>query len=613
MNKQGAFRGILWFLVLLALFIFAYTFYVRSNSLDLYSYNLSSFQKDLEEGNITTVMIKQNSEVPTGVVSIINKDNKEKDFYASDVNEIIQMVQEQNKSEAQEDSIILTVGDVTRQSAFSQLLPYVVLLIVMMVFMFIMMMSIQGSGGGKMMDFGKSRAKMMVENNHGIDFTKVAGLQEEKQELEEIVDFLRNPGKYNKLGARIPKGVLLVGPPGTGKTLLAKAISGEAGVPFLSISGSDFVEMFVGVGASRVRDLFEEAKKNSPCIVFIDEIDAVARKRGSGLGGGHDEREQTLNQLLVEMDGFGVNEGIIVMAATNRVDILDPAILRPGRFDRKVVVGRPDVKGREDILKVHTVNKPLGDDIDLHEVARTTSGFAGADLENLMNEAAIIAAKRDNAFIQKQDVDKAFIKVGVGTEKKSRLVPEKTRKITAYHEAGHAILYHLLPDVGPVYAVSIIPTGEGAAGYTMRLPNNDNEFTTKGMMCQDIMVDFGGRIAEELIFEDITTGASQDIKVATQTARSMVTKYGMSEKLGLINYESSDEEEVFLGRDLGHTKNFSEETATLIDEEVKRIMDECYKEARRILEEHMDILHRCANLLLEKDRIDGKEFEQLFA
>lgn len=613
MNKQGAFRGILWFLVLLALFIFAYTFYVRSNSLDLYSYNLSSFQKDLEEGNITTVKIKQNSEVPTGVVSIINKDNKEKDFYASDVNEIIQMVQEQNKSEAQEDSIILTVGDVTRQSAFSQLLPYVVLLIVMMVFMFIMMMSIQGSGGGKMMDFGKSRAKMMVENDHGIDFTKVAGLQEEKQELEEIVDFLRNPGKYNKLGARIPKGVLLVGPPGTGKTLLAKAISGEAGVPFLSISGSDFVEMFVGVGASRVRDLFEEAKKNSPCIVFIDEIDAVARKRGSGLGGGHDEREQTLNQLLVEMDGFGVNEGIIVMAATNRVDILDPAILRPGRFDRKVVVGRPDVKGREDILKVHTVNKPLGDDIDLHEVARTTSGFAGADLENLMNEAAIIAAKRDNAFIQKQDVDKAFIKVGVGTEKRSRLVPEKTRKITAYHEAGHAILYHLLPDVGPVYAVSIIPTGEGAAGYTMRLPNNDNEFTTKGMMCQDIMVDFGGRIAEELIFEDITTGAFQDIKVATQTARSMVTKYGMSEKLGLINYESSDEEEVFLGRDLGHTKNFSEETATLIDEEVKRIMDECYKEARRILEEHMDILHRCANLLLEKDRIDGKEFEQLFA
>ncbi|MBO5237826.1 MAG: ATP-dependent zinc metalloprotease FtsH [Lachnospiraceae bacterium] len=612
MNKQGAaFRGILWFLFLLAIIVFAYSFWVRSTSLDLYSYNLSSFQKDLEEGNITTVTIKQNSEVPTGMVKVITTDNKEQDFYASDVNDVIHMVQDQNTSEEQD--IVLTISDVQRPSTFSQILPYVLLLIVMVVFMFIMMMAMQGSGGGKMMDFGKSRAKMMVENDHGIDFTKVAGLQEEKQELEEIVDFLQNPGKYGKLGARIPKGVLLVGPPGTGKTLLAKAISGEANVPFLSISGSDFVEMFVGVGASRVRDLFEEAKKNAPCIVFIDEIDAVARKRGSGLGGGHDEREQTLNQLLVEMDGFGVNEGIIVMAATNRVDILDPAILRPGRFDRKVVVGRPDVKGREEILKVHTVNKPLGDDVDLHEIARTTSGFAGADLENLMNEAAILAAKRSNSYIQKKDIDQAFIKVGVGTEKKSRLVPEKTRKITAYHEAGHAILYHVLPDVGPVYAVSIIPTGEGAAGYTMRLPNNDNEFTTKGMMRQDIMVDFGGRIAEELIFEDITTGASQDIKVATQTARSMVTKYGMSEKLGLINYESSDEEEVFLGRDLGHAKSFSEETATLIDTEVKRIMDECYAEAKQILVSHMDILHRCAELLLEKDRIDGKEFEQLFA
>jgi cell division protease FtsH len=479
--------------------------------------------------------------------------------------------------------------------------------------MFMVMGSLQGAGGGgKMMDFGKSRAKVMMECDHGIDFTKVAGLTEEKQELEEIVDFLKEPGKYTKLGARIPKGVLLVGPPGTGKTLLAKAISGEAKVPFLSISGSDFVEMFVGVGASRVRDLFAEAQKNAPCIVFIDEIDAVARKRGSGLGGGHDEREQTLNQLLVEMDGFGVNEGIIVMAATNRVDILDPAILRPGRFDRKVVVGRPDVKGREDILKVHTTNKPLGDDVNLHEIARTTSGFAGADLENLMNEAAIQAAKSNKPYIQKKDVDKAFIKIGVGTEKKSRIIPEKTRKITAYHEAGHAILYHVLPDVGPVYAVSIIPTGQGAAGYTMRLPSDDNEFTTKGMMLQDIMVDFGGRIAEELIFEDITTGASQDIKVATQTARSMVTKYGMSEKLGLINYESSEEEEVFLGRDLGHAKNFSEATAVVIDEEVKRIMDECYAKARQILIDHMDILHRCAELLLEKDRIDGKTFESLF-
>lgn len=612
MNKQGAFRGILWFIILIALLIFAYSVYVRSRSLDLYSYNLSKFEQDLEAGAIGTVVIKQNEEIPTGVISIRTVEYEEKEFYASDVNEIIQMVQERNQNEEQQEEIVITIDDVARQSTFSQLLPYVVLLLVVMIFMFVMMLSLQNSSGGKMMDFGRSRAKLLLDNEYDVDFTKVAGLQEEKQELEEIVDFLKDPGKYSQLGARIPKGVLLVGPPGTGKTMLAKAVSGEAKVPFLSISGSDFVEMFVGVGASRVRDLFLEAQRLAPCIVFIDEIDAVARKRGSGLGGGHDEREQTLNQLLVEMDGFGVNEGIIIMAATNRVDILDPAILRPGRFDRKVVVGRPDVKGREDILKVHTLNKPLGDDVNLNEIARTTSGFAGADLENLMNEAAIFAAKRNQRFIQKQDVDRAFIKVGVGTEKKSRLIPEKTRKITAYHEAGHAILYHLLPDVGPVYTVSIIPTGEGAAGYTMHLPKNDNEFTTKGMMRQDIMVDFGGRIAEELIFEDITTGASQDIKVATQTARSMVTKYGMSEKLGMINYESSDEEEVFLGRDLGHAKNFSEETAVQIDAEVKCIIDECYAEARRILEEHMDILHRCAELLLEKDRIDGKEFEALF-
>lgn len=612
MNKQGAFRGILWFIILIALLIFAYSVYVRSRSLDLYSYNLSKFEQDLEAGAIGTVVIKQNEEIPTGVISIRTVEYEEKEFYASDVNEIIQMVQERNQNEEQQEEIVITIDDVARQSTFSQLLPYVVLLLVVMIFMFVMMLSLQNSSGGKMMDFGRSRAKLLLDNEYDVDFTKVAGLQEEKQELEEIVDFLKDPGKYSQLGARIPKGVLLVGPPGTGKTMLAKAVSGEAKVPFLSISGSDFVEMFVGVGASRVRDLFLEAQRLAPCIVFIDEIDAVARKRGSGLGGGHDEREQTLNQLLVEMDGFGVNEGIIIMAATNRVDILDPAILRPGRFDRKVVVGRPDVKGREDILKVHTLNKPLGDDVNLNEIARTTSGFAGADLENLMNEAAIFAAKRNQRFIQKQDVDRAFIKVGVGTEKKSRLIPEKTRKITAYHEAGHAILYHLLPDVGPVYTVSIIPTGEGAAGYTMHLPKNDNEFTTKGMMRQDIMVDFGGRIAEELIFEDITTGASQDIKVATQTARSMVTKYGMSEKLGMINYESSDEEEVFLGRDLGHAKSFSEETAVQIDAEVKCIIDECYAEARRILEEHMDILHRCAELLLEKDRIDGKEFEALF-
>ncbi|MDE7367642.1 MAG: ATP-dependent zinc metalloprotease FtsH [Lachnospiraceae bacterium] len=612
MNKQGAFRGILWFIILLALLIFAYSVYVKSRSLDLYSYNLSKFEQDLKAGAIETVMIKQNEEIPTGVVSVRTVEKQEKEFYASDVNEIIQMVQERNQNEEQQEEIVITIDDVARQSTFSQLLPYVVLLLVVMIFMFVMMLSLQNSSGGKMMDFGRSRAKLLLDNEYDVDFTKVAGLQEEKQELEEIVDFLKDPGKYSQLGARIPKGVLLVGPPGTGKTMLAKAVSGEAKVPFLSISGSDFVEMFVGVGASRVRDLFLEAQRLAPCIVFIDEIDAVARKRGSGLGGGHDEREQTLNQLLVEMDGFGVNEGIIIMAATNRVDILDPAILRPGRFDRKVVVGRPDVKGREDILKVHTLNKPLGDDVNLNEIARTTSGFAGADLENLMNEAAIFAAKRNQRFIQKQDVDRAFIKVGVGTEKKSRLIPEKTRKITAYHEAGHAILYHLLPDVGPVYTVSIIPTGEGAAGYTMHLPKNDNEFTTKGMMRQDIMVDFGGRIAEELIFEDITTGASQDIKVATQTARSMVTKYGMSEKLGMINYESSDEEEVFLGRDLGHAKSFSEETAVQIDAEVKCIIDECYAEARRILEEHMDILHRCAELLLEKDRIDGREFEALF-
>ncbi len=628
MNKQGAFRGIIWFVILLVLMVFAYSFYIRTRSADLDSYNLTDFEQDLAEGEVSSVIISQNQEIPTGVIKVILSNGTVQNFYASDVNQIIDLVDAKNAEITADPStespdaaevdvsnqiIEVAINDVVRQSAFSQFLPYVLLLVVMLVFMFIVMGSLQGAGGGgKMMDFGKSRAKVMMESEHGIDFTKVAGLAEEKQELEEIVDFLRNPGKYTKLGARIPKGILLVGPPGTGKTLLAKAISGEANVPFLSISGSDFVEMFVGVGASRVRDLFAEAQRNSPCIVFIDEIDAVARKRGSGLGGGHDEREQTLNQLLVEMDGFGVNEGIIVMAATNRVDILDPAILRPGRFDRKVVVGRPDVKGREEILQIHTMDKPLGDDVDLHEIARTTSGFAGADLENLMNEAAILAAKENRQYIQKKDVDKAFIKVGVGTEKKSRLIPEKTRKITAYHEAGHAILYHVLPDVGPVYAVSIIPTGQGAAGYTMQLPHNDNEFTTKGMMLQDIMVDFGGRIAEELIFDDITTGASQDIKVATQTARSMVTKYGMSEKLGLINYESSDEEEVFLGRDLGHAKSFSEATNVVLDEEVKRIVDECYEKAKQILIDNMDVLHRCANLLLEKDRIDGKTFESLF-
>ena len=613
MDKHNAFRGVIGFLIMILIFTFAYSFYVKSRTYKLGDYNISDFQQDLEAGVIRDITIKQNSEVPTGSVTIKLDTDMSKSFYTSNVNEVVQKAEEWNQAAQASERIDITIEEVARQSTFSQILPYLILMVIMMAFMFFVIISMQGSGGSKMMDFGRSQAKMVLQGIDDIDFTKVAGLQEEKQELEEIVDFLRDPEKYTRMGARIPRGVLLVGPPGTGKTLLAKAVAGEAQVPFLSISGSDFVEMFVGVGASRVRDLFREAKKSAPCIVFIDEIDAVARKRGSGLGGGHDEREQTLNQLLVEMDGFAYNKGIIVMAATNRVDILDPAILRPGRFDRKVMVGRPDVKGREEILTVHTANKPLADDVNLHEVARTTSGFAGADLENLMNEAAIIAAKKDRAYISKTDIDKAFIKVGVGTEKKSRLVPEKTRKITAYHEAGHAILYHLLPDVGPVYAVSIIPTGEGAAGYTMRLPNNDNEFTTKGMMRQDIMVDFGGRIAEELIFDDITTGASQDIKVATQTARAMVTKYGMSEKLGLINYENSDEEEVFLGRDLGHAKSFSEETAVLIDEEVKRIMDECYTEAREILVEHMEILHNCAALLLEKDRIDGKEFEALFA
>ncbi len=609
MNKNGSLRGIIWFLFILGLIVLGYTYYMNSRPLNLSDYSLTDFWQDVDDGKITAITVEQNEEIPTGVITAISENQTQNELYATDVNAVINELQEKAPD------VDISVADVTRESSFMKFLPYAILAVVVIVLIFSMMMAMQNAAGGgsKMMDFGKSPAKAKVEFRHGTNFTNVAGLEEEKQELEEIVDFLKDPGKYKELGARIPKGVLLVGPPGTGKTLLAKAISGEADVPFLSISGSDFVEMFVGVGASRVRDLFLNARKLAPCIVFIDEIDAVARKRGSGLGGGHDEREQTLNQLLVEMDGFGLNEGIIVLAATNRVDILDPAILRPGRFDRKVFVGRPDVKGREEILKVHTRNKPIGDDVDLHEVARTTSGFAGADLENLMNEAAIQAAKQNQKYIEKKNIDAAFIKVGVGTEKKSRLIPEKTREITAYHESGHAILYHLLPDVGPVYAVSIIPTGEGAAGYTMRLPNNDNEFTTKGMMLQDIMVDFGGRIAEELICEDITTGASQDIKVATQTARAMVTKYGMSEQMGLINYESSDEEEVFLGRDLGHAKNFSEETAKQIDVEVKKIMDDCYQKAKQILVDNMDVLHRCAKLLLEKDRIDQREFEQLFA
>lgn len=576
------------------------------------TYTIDDFRTDVAENLIDAVDIYQNSEVPTGVVLVTYRGTGEqKEFYVSDVNVVQEIVMEYGNG-----TINMRLDDVVRQSPLMTWLP-LLLGIGLTIFLMVMLLGSTsgggaGGGGGKVMNFGKSRARMSTDKDPKMTFKDVAGLDEEKEDMEEIVDFLKSPEKYNTLGARIPKGVLLEGPPGTGKTLLAKAVAGEAGVPFFSISGSDFVEMFVGVGASRVRDLFEDAKKNAPCIVFIDEIDAVARKRGSGLGGGHDEREQTLNQLLVEMDGFGTNEGIIVLAATNRVDILDPAILRPGRFDRKVLVGRPDVKGREEILKVHVRNKPLSDDVDLHEIARTTAGFAGADLENLMNEAAICAAKQDRAFIKKEDVDKSFVKIGIGGEKKSRLVPEKERKITAYHEAGHAILFHLLSEVGPVHLVSIIPNGRGAGGYTMPLPENDNVFNTKLKMLQDIQVSFGGRIAEELIFGDITTGASQDIKQATQTAQAMVVKYGMSEKVGLINYEVDNEEEVFLGRDLGHSRSYGEEVATMIDNEVRRIINECYQEAKRIITEHIDVLHKCAELLLEKERIERNEFEALF-
>ena len=567
-------------------------------------YTRAEFIADLDAGNVSEIVIQPNGEAPTGYLEIQMKNGLNHKLYATDITELETLVREYGFDPV--------VNDIERENWFlTYMLPMLAVLAVG-VFLFMMMNAQQAGGGnGKMMNFGKSRAKMSM-GDKSVTFAQVAGLKEEKEELEEIVDFLKEPGKYTGVGARIPKGVLLEGPPGTGKTLLAKAVAGEAGVPFFSISGSDFVEMFVGVGASRVRDLFEEAKHNAPCIVFIDEIDAVARRRGTGMGGGHDEREQTLNQLLVEMDGFGVNEGIIVLAATNRVDILDHAILRPGRFDRKVFVNRPDVKGREEILKVHTKNKPLAEDVNLNDIARTTAGFAGADLENLMNEAAICAAKDNRAYIVKEDVDKSFIKVGIGGEKKSRLVPESERRITAYHESGHAILFHLLPHVGPVYTVSIIPTGTGAGGYTMPLPENDNVFMTKAKMLEDIKVSLGGRIAEELILEDITTGASQDIKQASQYARAMVTKYGMSEKLGLINYESDDQEEVFLGRDLGHAKNYSEKVAGAIDKEVKRIIDECYADARAILEAHEDILHKCAALLLEKERIDRAEFEALF-
>ena len=554
---------------------------------------------------MVAVTIQQNREIPTGVLRITLKNEQSVKLNVSDVNDAQQLMEKYDF-----DSYVMR--NVPSENWLTSLLPLLVVFAAM--FILFMMMNNQNAGAGgnsKMMNFGKSRAKMSTDENKKVTFDNVAGLREEKEELEEIVDFLRSPRKYTKLGARIPKGVLLVGPPGTGKTLLAKAIAGEAGVPFFSISGSDFVEMFVGVGASRVRDLFEEAKKNAPCIVFIDEIDAVARRRGTGMGGGHDEREQTLNQLLVEMDGFGVNEGIIVMAATNRVDILDPAIMRPGRFDRKVHVGRPDIGGREEILKVHAKNKPLGDDVDLQQIAQTTAGFTGADLENLLNEAAIVAAREDRAYIVQADIRRSFVKVGIGAEKKSRIISDKEKKITAYHESGHAILFHVLPDVGPVYSVSIIPTGAGAAGYTMPLPEKDEMFNTRGRMLQEITVDLGGRVAEELIFDDITTGASQDIKQATALARAMVTKFGMSEDIGLINYANEDDE-VFIGRDLAHTRGYGEDVASKIDAEIKPIIDECHEEAKKIISAHKDVLDACVELLLEKEKITREEFEALF-
>ncbi len=566
-------------------------------------YTRAEFIADLDAGNVSEIVIQPNGEAPTGYLEIQMKNGLNHKLYATDITELETLVREYGFDPV--------VNDIERENWFlTYMLPMLAVLAVG-VFLFMMMNAQQAGGGnGKMMNFGKSRAKMSM-GDKSVTFAQVAGLKEEKEELEEIVDFLKEPGKYTGVGARIPKGVLLEGPPGTGKTLLAKAVAGEAGVPFFSISGSDFVEMFVGVGASRVRDLFEEAKHNAPCIVFIDEIDAVARRRGTGMGGGHDEREQTLNQLLVEMDGFGVNEGIIVMAATNRVDILDPAILRPGRFDRKVAVGTPDVGGREEILKVHAKNKPLGDDVNLQQLAQTTAGFTGADLENLLNEAAIIAAKENRSFIANKDVKRAFVKVGIGAEKKSRIISDKEKKITAYHEAGHAILFHVLPDVGPVYTVSIIPTGVGAAGYTMPLPEKDEMFATKSRMLQDIMVSLGGRIAEEIIFGDITTGASSDIKKATKTARRMVTRYGMSDNIGVICYDD-DDDEVFIGKDLAHAKAHSEEISGEIDKEVKRIIDDCYTKAKDIIMQHENVLHSCAKLLLEKEKINREEFDALF-
>ena len=600
MRQQQTFRGFMFIILMLFLLMLALRFpYARQAE----AVTAQEFTQVLVSGSVTDAVISPNPQTPSGYVTVTLANGQSVRQNVSDVKDAEQLLKDNNidysMEEVPQENTLLTV-----------VMPFMLSIVVVVVI--VTMMNRGAAGGGsnaRMMNFGRSRAKLSRDSK--VNFTNVAGLEEEKEELEEVVDFLKNPQKYTSVGARIPKGMLLVGPPGTGKTLLAKAVAGEAGVPFFSISGSDFVEMFVGVGASRVRDLFEEAKKNAPCIIFIDEIDAVARRRGTGMGGGHDEREQTLNQLLVEMDGFGVNEGIIVMAATNRVDILDPAILRPGRFDRKVAVGRPDVKGREEILKVHSKEKPLSEDVDLHRVAQTTAGFTGADLENLMNEAAIISARDNRRFIRQADIDKAFVKVGIGAEKKSRVISEKDKKITAYHEAGHAILFHVLPDVGPVHTVSIIPTGVGAAGYTMPLPEKDEMFNTKGKMLQNIMVDLGGRIAEEIIFKDVTTGASQDIKQASKLARAMVTQYGMSDRVGMIQY-GGDEDEVFIGRDLAHTKSYGNEIADVIDEEVKRIVDECYSKAKKIILEHEDVLHSCAALLIEKEKIGQEEFEGLF-
>ena len=600
-NSSRGFR--IYFIVIALMIIGMYAFSTFSTKDSDYKYN--DFITDLKAGNVSEVTIRQNNEVPSGsIVVVLSKDKSRKVVYVTDVNKVISDIDEIDTD------VKPTVTDVAGDNSLMISIIQVLLMAGVVIVIIMVMNGSANAGNAKMANFGKSRARLVLDVKN-INFSNVAGLIEEKEELEEFVDFLKNPKKYIDLGARIPKGVLLEGPPGTGKTLLAKAVAGEAKVPFFTISGSDFVEMFVGVGASRVRDLFAEAKKNAPCIIFIDEIDAVARRRGTGMGGGHDEREQTLNQMLVEMDGFGVNEGIIVMAATNRVDILDPAILRPGRFDRKVLVGRPDVVGRKGILEVHAKNKPLGEDVDLEKIAQITSGFTGADLENLLNEAAIIAAKSDRAFIIQEDIDKALIKVGVGKEKKSKIISDKEKRITAYHEAGHAILFHVLPDVGPVHTVSVIPTGAGAAGYTMPLPEKDEMFDTKGHMIQEIMVSLGGRIAEEIILDDITTGASQDIKQATAMAKALVTKYGFSDRLGLINYDN-DSEEVFIGRDLAQSKGYAEHTASVIDEEVKNIIDTCYKDAKKIIEDHMEQLQKCAQMLIEKEKINQQEFESIF-